>query len=71
MKRDIEALVHLVVAIVLFTLGTTLIKDPSAYNIDTSNVILVFSIAYIIYCKFDTIVPYIKKIKGYDKTTHL
>ncbi len=71
MKRDIEALAHLVVTIVLFTLGTTLIKDPSAYNIDTSNVILVFSITYIIYCKFDTIVPYIKKIKGYDKTTHL
>ena len=71
MKRDIEALVHLVIAIVLFTLGTTLIKDPSAYNKETSNVILVFSIAYIIYCKFDTIVPYIKKIKGYDKTTHL
>jgi len=71
MKRDIEALVHLVVAIVLFTLGTTLIKDPSAYNKETSNVILVFSIAYIIYCKFDSIVPYIKKIKGYDKTTHL
>ena len=71
MKRDIEALAHLVVTIVLFTLGTTLIKDPSAYNIDTSNVILVFSITYIIYCKFDTIVPYIKKIKGYDKRTHL
>lgn len=71
MKRDIEALVHLVIAIVLFTLGTTLVKDPSAYNKETSNVILLFSIAYIIYCKFDTIVPYIKKIKGYDKTTHL
>ena len=71
MKRDIEALVHLVVAIVLFTLGTTLIKDPSAYNKETSNVILLFSLAYIIYCKFDSIVPYIKKIKGYDKTTHL
>ena len=71
MKRDIEALAHLVVTVVLFTLGTTLIKDPSAYNIDTSNVILVFSITYIIYCKFDTIVPYIKKIKGYDKRTHL
>ena len=71
MKRDIEALVHLVVAIVLFTLGTTLIKDPSAYNNETSNVILLFSIAYIIYCKFDSIVPYIKKIKGYDKRTHL
>ena len=71
MKRDIEALVHLVVAIVLFTLGTTLIKDPSAYNKETSNVILLFSIAYIIYCKFNTIVPYIKKIKGYDKRTHL
>ena len=71
MKRDIEALVHLVIAIVLFTLGTTLIKDPSAYNKETSNVILLFSIAYIIYCKFDTIVPYIKKIKGYDKRTHL
>lgn len=71
MKRDIEALVHLVVAIVLFTLGTTLIKDPSAYNKETSNVILLFSIAYIIYCKFDTIVPYVKKLKGYVKTTHL
>jgi len=71
MKRDIEALVHLVVTIVLFTLGTTLIKDPSAYNTETSNTILVFSIAYIIYCKFDTILPYIKKIKGYVKTTHL
>ena len=71
MKRDIEALAHLVVAIVLFTLGTTLIKDPSAYNKEMSNVILVFSIAYIIYCKFDNIVPYIKKLKGYVKTTHL
>jgi hypothetical protein len=71
MKRDIEALAHLVVTIALLSLGTTLIKDPSAYNVETSNVILVFSIAYIIYCKFDTIVPYIKKIKGYDKTTHL
>jgi|SaaInlV_125m_DNA_1040241.scaffolds.fasta_scaffold394989_2 hypothetical protein len=71
MKKDIEALAHLVVTIALLTLGTTLIKDPSAYNTETSNVILVFSIAYIVYCKLDTIVPYIKKLKGYDKTTHL
>jgi len=71
MKKDIEALAHLVVTIALLTLGTTLIKDPSAYNTETSNVILVFSIAYIVYCKLDIIVPYIKKLKGYDKTTHL
>ena len=71
MKRDIEALAHLVVTIALLSLGTTLIKDPSAYSIETSNVILVFSIAYITYCKFDTILSYIKKLKGYDKTTHL
>ena len=51
--KEVEAFIHLVVAIVLLSLGIQILIDPGTYTPIQNISIIVFSLLYTLYCYKD------------------
>ena len=58
--KEFEAFIHLVIAIVLLTLGVQILIDPDTYTSTQNISIIAFSLFYSIYCYKDKLSSYIR-----------
>ena len=58
--KEFEAFIHLVVAIVLLTLGIQILRDTDTYTSIQNISIIAFSSLYAVYCYKDKLNAYIK-----------
>jgi len=58
--KEFEALIHLVIAIALLTLGIQIIIEPDTYTSIQNISIIAFSLFYSIYCYKDKLINYIR-----------
>jgi hypothetical protein len=58
--KEVQALIHLVIAIVLLTLGVQILIHPDTYTPLQNAYIILFSVSYSTYCYKDKLINYIR-----------
>ena len=58
--KELEAFIHLVIAIALLTLGIQILIDPAIFTYREDIAIIAFSLSYTLYCYKDKLINIIR-----------